>query len=82
MLGGGALLKYANKLELVSKLRAAEAACSFPEVFLHSAKSQVQVICASESSLLEEFGRLQSDETTVKGRCELCAWSCAPTRHS
>lgn len=38
---------------------------------LHSAESQSQLSCASESSLPEEVVQLQSDETWPEEQCEL-----------
>lgn len=57
----GALLLSAPICELGLQLSVAQVARSSAEAALHSAESQIQVVCTFESSLQEEVGQLLSD---------------------
>lgn len=52
-------------------LPTAKAAHSSAEAAFRLAESQLQDVCASESSMLEEVSQLLSDEAHIEGQCEL-----------
>lgn len=67
----GKSLRSATIHEHSTQLRAAVEAPSSTEITLRSVESQLQVVCAFESSLQEEVGRLESDKTGLEDQCEL-----------
>lgn len=66
-----ASLMLATSLEHSTRLCSTKAACLSAEVALPSGKSQLQVVCPSESSLQKALRQLWTDKICLVEQCEL-----------